>query len=115
MKSIHVNDKQIARNIAVILKHNPHKIDQLKKVREISEHLTSDDGISIDIEYYGGGLVRYLITGTRCGMTVTAKEPEHKIVRKPRGAGVVFVSWANIHAHDILWMLEDMGVKVYED
>jgi hypothetical protein len=78
MKSIHVNDKQVARNIAVILKHNPHKMEQLKKVREI-------------------------------------KEPAHEIARKPRGARAVFVSWVNIHAHDILWMLEDMGVKVYEN
>lgn len=115
MKSIRVNNNQVARNIAVILKHNPRKVEQLKRVREICEHLTSDDGISIEIEYYGGGVVRYLISGTRCGMTITAKEPDHEIIRKPRGARAVFVSWANIHAHDILWMLEDMGVQVYED
>ncbi len=108
MKTARSNPKQIARNIAVILKHNPKKVDQLKKVGDICCHLTSDDGISVDWEYYGGGLVRYLITGTRCGMTVTANAITNEIQRKPRGARPVFIGWEHINVGDILNILEEI-------
>ena len=39
MKTAHSNPKQIARNIAVILKHNPRKVEQLKKVGDILDIL----------------------------------------------------------------------------
>jgi len=94
---------QIERNIAITLAHNPEKIAQLERVQDISWHLTGGDGIQIEAELYAGGIIRYLITGTRSGMTVTAKEPEHEIIRKPRGAKPWMTkSDYNRHAGDIL-------------
>lgn len=99
---------QIARNIAVILFHNPEKIRQLEQVKAICSHLTSDDGVCVDVEIYGGGVARYLIHGTRCGMTVTANTLTNEIMRKPRGAQPVFTSWVSMNTSDVFEVLESI-------
>ena len=108
MKVRRTNTKQIARNIANICFNNPEKEEQLEKVQDICFHLTSDDGISVETEIYADGIVRYLITGTRCNMTITAKEPEHKVIRKPRGISPAFISWDHMHVSDIQDALDDI-------
>lgn len=102
------NSNQIARNIAVLLVHNPDKIRQLEEVRDISSHLTSDDGVQIDAEIYGGGVVRYLIHGTRCSMTLTANTLTNELTRKPRGAEPVFTAWLTMNTSDVFKVLEDI-------
>jgi hypothetical protein len=78
------NTNQIIKNIAIILKHNPAKVKQLEKVWSISENCTSDNHIEIICEMYSNNIVRYLITGTRSGMTITANALTYEIVRKRR-------------------------------
>lgn len=75
---------QILRNIAVLIWDKPKKLEQLQKVGEITFTCTSDDYIYITAELYHNNLVRYLITGTRSCMTVTADPITRQIIRKPR-------------------------------
>lgn len=71
--------------VAQVIKRNETKRKQLEKVADICCHLTSDAGISIVAEMYSNNIVRFLITGTRCGMTITYNTLTWEIVRKPRG------------------------------
>ena len=84
MKHKRINANQVEKNIARILAGNTEKIKQLEKVEDISFHLTSDDGVDITCELYDNNIVRYLIKGTRCGMTITANTLTNEIMRKPR-------------------------------
>lgn len=79
------NTAQIEKNIANILRSNPIKLNQMKTVQDICYHLTSDDGIWITAELYNNNIVRYLIQGTRSGMTITAHTLTNSITRKPIG------------------------------
>lgn len=88
--------------IAQVIKRNSTKKTQLEKVAEISCHLTSDAGISIECEMYDNNIVRFLITGTRCGMTITYNTKTWEIVRKPRGAKPWYRTWESANAWDIL-------------
>lgn len=85
MKHKRINANQVEKNIARILTGNTEKIRQLEKIEDISCHLTSDDGIDITCELYDNNIVRYLIKGTRCGMTITANALTNEIMRKPNG------------------------------
>lgn len=102
MKSIKASPEAIARNIAVILKHNPEKVAQVEKAQAITIWLTSDDWCTIDCEMYDDGIERYIIRGTRATVTVTAKEPEHLLTRKPRGARPWYEERVECWMHDIL-------------
>ena len=75
------NEKQIIKNIATIIYDKPEKINQLKKVGDICLALTSDYGVSVTVEVYKD-YERYLINGTRCNMTITAKSYTHEMTRK---------------------------------
>lgn len=108
MKTNKCNEKAIARNIAINLYHNPQKEEQIRKVQDICFHLTSDDGISVDIEMYPRGIVRYLISGTRCSMTLTVREPEHEVIRKPNGLKPWMTDWTHLHVNDILDILDNI-------
>lgn len=88
--------------IAQAIKRNEIKRQQLEKVAEISCHLTSDAGISIDAELYDNNICRFLIRGTRCGMTITFNTLTWEIVRKPRGAKPWYKTWEAANAWDIL-------------
>ena len=102
MKTKRPNRKQVETNIANIIRGNRKKIEQLEMVKEISSHLTSDDGIRIICELYTGNIARYLITGTRCSMTVTANTITGEIIRKPRGTKPWYSDWVTTNATDIL-------------
>lgn len=83
-------DMQIIRNIAVLIWDKPDKLAQLEKVQDISIHLTSDDGLRIMCEVYAGNVVRYLVQGTRSGMTITANSITREMMRKPRNSKPVY-------------------------
>ena len=96
------NEKQIIKNIANIIKGNEKKIEQLDKVQSICVHCTSDDHIRIRCELYYNNIVRYLIEGTRCNMTITANTLTKEIVRKPRNEKAWYVAETDCWAGDIL-------------
>lgn len=108
MKMSRADARQVARNIAVFLKHNPEKIAQLEKVQAITIWLTSDDWCEITCEMYEDGIERYLIRGTRSTMTITVKEPEHLLVRKPRGARPWYTDTVECWIHDIIRIYEEV-------
>lgn len=80
-----MKNSNIENLIAQVVKRNEKKRQQLEKVAEISCHLTSDAGINIEAELYNNNICRFLISGTRCGMTITYNTLTWEIVRKPRG------------------------------
>jgi len=71
--------------LASILSTDLKKIEQVEKIGEISEWLTSDDGIHCEMEVMEKNIIRYTLTGTRCGLRFCWSVPEQKIVRQPRG------------------------------
>ena len=97
--------------IVQVIKRNETKKRQLEKVADISCHLTSDAGIRIEAELYEGNICRFLITGTRCGMTITFDTHTLEIKRKPRGKKPVFTTWESSNAFDILRMAEGREQK----
>lgn len=105
--------EQIIRNIAVILKHNPEKVAQLKKAQAITVYLTSDDGCAIDTELYRNGIARYIITGTRSRVTVTVKYPSMELTRKPRNEKPWLTDWVgNVQMSDIIRIYHDITEEV---
>lgn len=84
MKTPRVNPHQIAKNIARLIRDKPEKVRQLERARDITVHLTGDDYVYITCELYRDGIARYLIRGTRSGMTVTANVKTRELCRKPR-------------------------------
>lgn len=95
-------EKRVAYLIREVCKRNPKKREQLEKVRDISAHLTSADGIHVETEMYSGGIIRFCITGTRCGMVITYDPKTWKIVRKKRGEKPWWRNWCSIYVSDIL-------------
>ena len=77
--------KQLERNIARLIALNPEKVNQLDKLQDLCLYYTSDDDVTIRSELYHDDIVRYIITGTRCIMTITAHSKTGELVRKPRG------------------------------
>lgn len=104
MKMMKLNEKQAVKHIAWIIHDKPEKMRQLETVQDISIHLTSDDSISIKCELYAGNIVRYLITGTRSQMTITADTITRQIIRKPRNIKPAFEAetYGTIWCSDIL-------------
>lgn len=96
------NREQIIKNIARIIKGNQKKIEQLNKVQSISINCTSDDHIRIKCELYMNNVVRYLIEGTRSGMTITANTLTNEIVRKHRNEDPWYEAETDCWASDIL-------------
>lgn len=96
------NEKQIITNIANIIRGKQNKIDQLVKVHSITLHCTSDDYIRVTCELYYNNIVRYLISGTRSSMTITANTLTGEIVRKPRNIKPWTVSEVGTYAGYIL-------------
>ena len=100
------NREQVIKNIARIIKGNDKKIEQLQKVQSISIHCTSDDHIRIRCELYRNHIARYLIEGTRSGMTITANVITNEIARKPRGEKAWYEAETDCWAGDILKLVE---------
>lgn len=92
----------LANLIANVVRNNEKKMEQLKRVQSICLNLTSDDGISVDTEMYYDNIVRFRISGTRCGMVITYNTITGEIVRKPAGARPWHTEWEHIHVSDIL-------------
>jgi len=99
---------QIMQNIAVLIWDKPKKLEQLQKVGEITFTCTSDDYIYITAELYHNNLVRYLITGTRSCMTVTADPITRQILRKPRNLKPWAVTKTECWASDIRIIAEEI-------
>lgn len=99
---MNANVNQIERNLARLLFLNPNKREQLERVAGICYQLTSDTGVTIECELYTGHAVRYLITGTRCRMTVTADAVTGATIRKPRGAVPVITGTVHTTCYDVL-------------
>lgn len=97
-----MNNQQIIKNIAHHIRGKENKINQLKAVQEISMLCTSDDHINITCEMLPDGIVRYLISGTRSGMTLTVDTRKNEITRKPRGAAPWYTCKAECWCSDIL-------------
>lgn len=94
--------------IAKVVNLHDKKRKQLEKVAEISCHLTSDAGIAVKTELYNNNICRFLITGTRCGMTITYNMLTWEIVRKPRGAAPWYTEWESANAWRILERAEEL-------
>lgn len=92
--------------IAQICKRHEVKKAQLEMVQEISIHLTSDDGISIEVELYDNNICRFLITGTRSSMTITYNTLTWELCRKPRNAKPWYTNWMHTNAIEILKQVE---------
>lgn len=88
--------------IAQVIKRHDRKREQLERVQDICIHLTSDDGIMIDCELYSDNICRFLITGTRCSMTITYNTLTWELTRKPRGKRPWHTDWIHANAGDIL-------------
>ena len=78
------NTAQIIKNIVNAIEKNPAKLEQLKKVNDITVNCTSSDSITIKCEMFGNNIVRFTITGTRSQMTITVNAITNEIARKPR-------------------------------
>ena len=111
---VKANRGQIIRNIANIIKNDSKKIKQLEAVQSISVNCTSDDHINIKCELYYSGIVRYLIEGTRSGMTVAAIAATGEIVRKKRGEKPWCECETDCWASDILEIVRGMERKSYK-
>lgn len=94
--------EQIENLIAQVIKRHDSKRKQLEKMQSICTHLTSDDGISIDAELYSGNICRFLITGTRCNMTITYNTITWELTRKPRNASPFHKAWMQSNITNIL-------------
>lgn len=93
--------EQVARNIALLIWDKEKKLEQLDKVQGITVRCTSDDHINIICEIHHDGIVRYLIEGTRSGMTVTADTETREIVRLPRGSKACITCETDMWVGDI--------------
>ncbi len=107
-----MTDKQIIKNIANLIKDNTKKIEQLRKVQDITFNLTSDDYIDIKMECYENNIVRYLIEGTRANMTITANVLKKEIIRKPRNEKPWYSANGRAWAYEILDEVRAQGGKV---
>ena len=105
--TLRADECQINKNIARIIKNNPKKIEQLNKVQDISIHCTSDDHIRIKCELYRNKIARYIITGTRSGMIITANIITGEIVRKPRSEKPWAEAETQTWVSDILKLVND--------
>lgn len=65
---------------------NARKMEQFLTLQDICFTMTSDDFIEVKCELYDNNVVRYLIYGTRCNMTLTYNALTQKTVRKSRKA-----------------------------
>ena len=99
---------QIMQNIAVLIWDKPKKLEQLQKVGEITFTCTSDDYIYITAELYCNNLVRYLITGTRSNMTITANPITRQIIRKPRNLKPYMVAETECWVRDIQIIIDEI-------
>lgn len=77
--------KSVDRYIARMLVLYPQKYNQLDKIQTMCFHYTSDDIIKIGCELYEGNIIRYVIKGTRCNMTLAYNVKTLELARKPRG------------------------------
>lgn len=84
------------------LSHFNDKIMQLDKIQDISFHMTSDDVVNVTVELFNNNVIRYLITGTRCNMTLCFNSLSFALCRKPRGEVAWFTNSFTCHAGDIL-------------
>lgn len=103
-----MKNNQILRNIAVLIWDKPKKLEQLQKVGEITFTCTSDDYSYITAELYHNNLVRYLITGTRSCMTVTADSITRQIIRKPRNLKPYMVAETECWVRDIQIIIDEI-------
>lgn len=74
------------KKLVYILSIYPEKLAQFNKLCDRCYYLTSDTGITVSMEMYDGNIVRLVITGTRCQMTVCYNALTWELLRKPRGA-----------------------------
>ena len=100
------NREQVIKNIARIIRNNDKKIEQLQKVQGISINCTSDDHIRIKCELYQNNIARYLIEGTRSGMTITANTLTNELTRKHRNEKAWYEAEIECWAEDILKLVE---------
>lgn len=99
------NKRQLCMNLANVLRINETKMNQFLKIRDICEHLTSNDGITVEIELYDNNIVRYLIEGTRCKFTCTFNAIDKTVIRKPRNAKPFFTTWVKMNCSYVLEMI----------
>lgn len=98
------------KRIALAIHDKPEKIAQLQKVKDITVGLTSDDGIKISEELYNGGVIRWIITGTRSQMTITYNVNTKQIVRKARNEKPFMTSeYSNIYCYEILEYMKEIA------
>jgi hypothetical protein len=96
------NNKQHLMNMANAIARNPKKYEQLQTVNDICHTLTSDAGIDVTAEIYSGNIVRYLINGTRCSMTLTFNAITYEIVRKKRNERPIYTKSFHSYAYNII-------------
>lgn len=84
------------------LSHFDKKLADLDKMQGICLHLTSDDAMDVTVEMFNNNIIRYLIKGTRCNMTLCFNSMTFEICRKPRGENPWFSNSFSCYAGDIL-------------
>lgn len=94
--------------IANICKRHSVKKTQLEAVQKITSHLTSDDGVLVEMELYDGNICRFLIKGTRSSVTITYNMLTWDLARKPINAKPWYTNWMHTHASDILERVEEL-------
>ena len=88
--------------MASAIAKNSKKYEQLLTVNDICHTLTSDGGIDVNAEIYSGNIVRYLIKGTRCSMTLTFNTITYEIVRKKRNERPIYTDDFHTYAYYII-------------
>ena len=84
------------------LSHFDGKIAALDKVQDMCLRFTSDDAVDVTVEMFNNNVIRYLIKGTRCNMTLCFNSLTFALCRKPRGEVAWFSNSFSCHAGDIL-------------
>lgn len=102
MKQKYADKQMVATHIARALKTSKKKRDQLQAVRDITVRFTGDDWVNVTVELYYGNIARYLITGTRSGMTVTMDIRTAEIIRKPKGLDPYYTTQSGLFVHEIM-------------
>lgn len=97
-----MKNKQHILNMANAIAKNSKKYEQLLTVNDICHTLTSDGGIDVTAEIYSGNIVRYLIRGTRCSMTLTFNAITFEIVRKKRNEQPIYTDDFHTYAYNII-------------
>ena len=105
--------KNIAYEIADIIKENEIKIQQLQKVQSICMTITSDDGIDVDVELYSS-YTRYIITGTRCQMVICYDYNNKTFVRKKRNEKPELKKNYHTNCRDIFNWIDDIKASKRE-